>query len=108
MLSVAEKRALGGLLLSCAGTGQASLGMRPLGWYNSLARLGIAAPLFVVRDLGSALLGTVSTFASQSQALNMSVLGLSDVQRQGLLATYAHLLTDVSGTDVAAQLRKAN
>jgi hypothetical protein len=84
------------------------LGTRPLGWYNSLTRLGVTAPLFVVHDLGAALLGAVPTFAPRPEVVNTAVLALNDSQRNALLGAYTQLLTDVAATDVAAQLRKAN
>ena len=56
-MTQAEIRALGALTLSCAGAGESAVGMRALSWYNSLLALGIDVPLFVVHDLGTALLG---------------------------------------------------
>jgi hypothetical protein len=60
-LSPAEVRALGGLVVSCAGANEAALGMRALSWYNSILRLGLRVPFVVVHDLGAAMLGAASS-----------------------------------------------
>ncbi len=56
-MTPAEKRAYGGLLLSCAGAGEMVLGVRPIHWFNSIVRLGVMVPMFVVHDIGGALQG---------------------------------------------------
>lgn len=106
-MNAAERRALGGLLLSCAGAGDATLGARPIGWYNSLARLGISAPLFVVHDVGAALVGTPREFAPRQESAALLSMGMDERARSALLGAYSRLLADIAATEAAQQIKKS-
>lgn len=105
-MTQAEIRALGGLALSCAGADESALGMRALAWYNSLLSLGINVPLFVVLDLGAALLGERAELAPPRETPRLPE-GINPAEVAAMLRDYAALLTEVSGTDIAAGLKKS-
>lgn len=105
--SASEKRALGGLLLSCAAASEASLGVRPLNWYNSLCRLGVVVPLVVAHDLGAVLLGTVEK-PGPSAAATPAALGLDESARTRLLGGWTALLEQVAGTEAALVIQRTN
>jgi hypothetical protein len=104
-MTQAEIRALGALSLSCAGADESALGMRALAWYNSLLSLGINVPLYVVLDLGAALLGERPEFAAPRELPRLPE-GVTPADAAALLRDYAALLTEVAGTDIAAKLKK--
>ncbi len=106
-MSNAEQRALGGLMLSCASASELALGTRPVGWYNSLVRLGINAPLFLVHDLGAALLGTVTHFEPRKDLATETMLGLGEPAKTQLFAAYTAILGEISQTEASQQLRKS-
>ncbi|MEI8256181.1 MAG: hypothetical protein WCJ30_10970, partial [Deltaproteobacteria bacterium] len=105
-MTPAEKRAYGGLLLSCAGAGEMVLGVRPIHWFNSIVRLGVMVPMYIVHDLGSALLGGMQKFAPRADLL-VNAAGVTDATRALLAGPYHQLLTDLANTDASEQLRKA-
>lgn len=107
MMTPAEKRAFGGLLLSFATGAEAVLGTRPIHWYNALTRLGVSVPLFVVHDLGAALLGAVTLFVPRAETSRPGLLPFADSTRQELFSAYQKLLKDLTDTEAAAQIRKA-
>lgn len=105
-MTQAEIRALGGLALSCAGADESALGMRALAWYNSLLSLGINVPLFIVLDLGAALLGERSELAPPRETPRLPE-GINPAEVATMLRDYAALLTEVGATDIAAGLKKS-
>ncbi len=105
-MTQAEIRALGALTLSCAGAGESAVGMRALSWYNSLLALGIDVPLFVVHDLGTALLGERKEFAAPRELPRLPE-GFVPADVAANLQGYAELLVEVSQTDIARKLEKA-
>lgn len=104
-MTQAEIRALGGLALSCAGADESALGMRALAWYNSLLSLGINVPLYVVLDLGAALLGERAELSAPRELPRLPE-GVNPAEVATMLRDYAAVLTEVAGTDIAAQLKK--
>ena len=105
-MNPAEKRAYGGLLLSCAGASEMVLGVRPVNWFNSIVRLGVSVPMFIVHDIGSALLGATPKLAPRLDLL-LNAPGITDAIRNTLTGPYQQLLLDLAATDAATQIRKA-
>ena len=104
-LSPAEVRALGGLVVSCAGANETVLGMRALSWYNSLLRLGLRVPFVVVHDLGAALLGAASSIRVPADLPpNFAAPHATAQAALGVLGQYAQVLEEIAKTDIAAQL----
>lgn len=106
-MSAGEARALGGLALSCAGAGEAALGMRALAWYNTLLRFGLNVPLVVAHDLGAALLGEAESFGPPREAPSGAPALLASEAMHSVLSQYGRLLEEIAGTDVAAQIQKS-
>ncbi|MBL8678336.1 MAG: hypothetical protein JNK05_04180 [Myxococcales bacterium] len=106
-LNNAERRVYGSLALCCAHAATTTLGTRPLGWYNSLCRLGIIVPFFVVHDMGAILLGAQPPFAVRPQVQSDPAFGVNDTDKIKLLDLYSKLLVEVAGTEVAALSSKA-
>ena len=104
-LSPAEVRALGGLMISCAGANEAALGMRALSWYNSVLRLGLNVPFVVVHDLGAALLGAAAApGVPRDLAPGFASPVMSPQDASGLLGQYAAVLAEIAQTDIAKQV----
>jgi hypothetical protein len=106
-MSPGEVRALGGLAMSCATGGESSLGMRALAWYNTLLRFGLNIPLVVVHDVGAALIGECSEFTAPRDLVTTPVPDMRPADVSATLTRYAELLTEIAGTDVAAQIQKS-
>jgi len=106
-MSAGEARALGGLALSCAGAGEAALGMRALAWYNTLLRFGLNVPLVAAHDLGAALLGEAESYGPPRELPNGAAAQLPADALHALLGQYGRLLEEIARTDVAAQIQKS-
>ena len=106
-MSAGEARALGGLALSCAGAGEAALGMRALAWYNTLLRFGLNVPLVAAHDLGAALLGEAESYGPPRDLPNGAAAQLPADALHALLGQYGRLLEEIARTDVAAQIQKS-
>jgi hypothetical protein len=104
-LSPAEVRALGGLVVSCAGANEAALGMRALSWYNSILRLGLRVPFVVVHDLGAAMLGAASSIrVPPDLPPNFAAPHATAQAALAVLGQYAQVLEEIAKTDIAAQI----
>jgi hypothetical protein len=104
-MSPAEVRALGGLVISCAGASESALGMRALSWYNSVIRLGLDVPFVVVHDLGAALvLGPAGIAAPRDLPANFAAPYATTQDATALLGQYAGLIEEIARTDIAAQV----
>lgn len=66
-LSAEQSRELGGLLLSCAQVGNTMQVLRAAQWRNSLAKVGLPAPFWVVHDLGLVLTAPPDVLAPRKQ-----------------------------------------
>jgi hypothetical protein len=84
------------------------MGTRPLTWYNTLCRLGISVPFFVVHDLGAILLGNDGPFAPRPSLFTDPSFGFSGTERVSLMQLYTKLLGEIAETEVAAISSKAN
>lgn len=104
-MSPAEVRALGGLVVSCAGASEAALGMRALSWYNSIIRLGLRVPFVVVHDLGAAMLGAASSIRVPTDLPpNFAAPHATAQAATTVLSAYAQLLEEIARTDIASQI----
>ncbi len=106
-MSQAEVRALGGLAISCAGAGEASLGMRALAWYNTLLRLGLNVPLVVAHDVGAALLGLGTSYGPPRELSQLQAFQPMGPEFAAALTAYGALLDEIAKTDVAEQIQKS-
>ncbi len=107
-LNAAERRVYGSLALCCAHGATGTLGTRPLGWYNSLTRLGINVPFFIVHDLGAILLGARGPFSPRPVVTSEPAFELNSTERVRLVGAYAALLGEIAETEVAALASKAS
>ena len=108
ILTVQERRVYGSLAVCCVPNATGTMGTRPLTWYNTLCRLGITVPFFVVHDLGAILLGTQPPFAPRPNLFTDASFGFTNADRVALIQQYANVLAEVAETDVAAISAKAN
>ncbi|MDP3278300.1 MAG: hypothetical protein Q8Q09_24140 [Deltaproteobacteria bacterium] len=109
ILSQAERRVYGSLALCCAHAASTSLGLRPLGWYNSLCRLGVTVPFFVVHDLGAVLLGAKPPFTTRPEMLaDAAFVATQAADRGRLMQSYCELLDAIADTEVATLSSRSN
>lgn len=108
LLTVQERRVYGSLAVCCVPNATGTMGTRPLTWYNTLCRLGITVPFFIVHDLGAILLGTQPPFAPRPSLLTDTSFGFTSSERTALIQQYAKVLAEVADTEVATISSKAN
>tara|TARA_R110002096_G_scaffold292224_2_gene486604 strand:+ start:46633 stop:48102 length:1470 start_codon:yes stop_codon:yes gene_type:complete len=79
--------------------------MRAVSWFNSVARLGIYLPLFLVHDMGCLLTSQPgpSGYRIEAPAANLAQIGVN-AQVRASLGRYEHLLKKISESEVVAKL----
>lgn len=98
-------RQVGTLALSHVHVDNPMARMRAVSWFNSVARLGIYLPLFLVHDMGVLLTSQPgpSGYRIQVPSANLAQLGVSQQARQSL-ERYESLLRKISESEVVAKL----
>jgi hypothetical protein len=97
-----QERELGGLLLTGAATGNSMQLVRAAQWRNTLSRVGLAIPLWVVHDLGSLLVGMPDSFGTRAPLTRAfgNNAGLAAAHR-----TWVETLKEISATEMTERSR---
>ncbi|MCP4444531.1 MAG: hypothetical protein GY811_04195 [Myxococcales bacterium] len=79
--------------------------MRAVSWFNSVAKLGIYLPLFLVHDFGCLLTSQPgpSGYRIEAPAANLAQIGVTK-QVRNTVARYERLIRKISESDVVAKL----
>ena len=97
-----QERELGGLFVSAVEVQNPAQLLRAAQWRNTLCRVGLAMPLWVVHDLGALLVGPPGRIAARA------ALGKQLAQNPALAAAYATwvaTLEEVAATEMAVRSR---
>jgi hypothetical protein len=97
-----QERELGGLFLSAVEAPNSAQLLRAAQWRNTLARVGLAVPLWVVHDLGALLVGEPTRIATRA-ALGTQLA--ASPAHAAAHATWVATLSELAATEVAERSR---